>query len=348
MYFYFLASLALLFSVAVAQECAIFTATLTQPSICNLGYNTTQSSPEAANNLYQFFSTLSILPSKKCFEEYTKYYCSVQYPLCNNDNTVQPACTAQCRAAVMACQEDNDIQIFSGTAFELPSCTGPAPACDVPTTNSDKFYTDDCQYYNISGYTTLSNENEIICRPLYKVYDLNTESYSNATLLVTSLRRVDGLASGDPDLNLYPCLKAFSSMFCSLSMLPCNPDGALPLLDMCASACNEVRTACANYVDNFKGSGLAIPDEATCNLFPTTNCFTINANDTNVGFYFGGDPPPAIQPTKAPGDEEPDDSNDIFPPSGPGVGGGVGAGVLVGLLLVIGLIMLVMKKQDSR
>lgn len=115
-----------------------------------------------------------------------------------------------------------------------------------------------------------------------------------------------------------------------------------------------------------------IPSAAFCNGLPNNpgkDCFLPPANSmflrsflfvrvlsiitgTTVQFFFGSDPPDFNPPTPTPSPTPrpiPQDDNGIpVPPGGFAVGGGIGAAVLVGILGIIGGLMLLMKKQDSR
>jgi len=186
------------------------------------------------------------------------------------------------------------------------------------------------------------------------VDNLTTTGYTNGDDIFTALGLFSQnvpLSADDPKwLTFYPCMKTLANLWCSESYPMCPTNAAYPILPVCASVCRDVLTQCVYYSNPFMGNYtqyfnpsamFQLPTSAFCSSLPDTNCFT-PGNSTDMGFFFGSDPPQniTITPTIAPGI--------VYPPGGPGKGGGIGAAILVAILAFIGALMLLMKKQDAR
>jgi hypothetical protein len=155
----------------------------------------------------------------------------------------------------------------------------------------------------------------------------------------------------------YDCVKLLVNLWCGTYYPACPKNGAIPVLPVCQSVCLTVVDICSDYVDYFEGP-VDFPDSTFCvNNYKfntpggaTPNCFIPTNSTSSLGYFYTTDPPFPL-PTSPPPTDAPkpyDPNKIIYPPGGAEKGGAIGGGIIAGILVFIGLLTLIMKKQDSR
>lgn len=364
MYFYFLVALLVSCSARVAADtCFPLNATFAvSPQICYPTYSISElyaQNNTGGDRLSSLFITLSNadnLPSLECAEAFAEYYCTQLYPECVS-GTTKSECASTCSAVVTACA--NYTSLFTDPDFPLPAQTDcdslSATDCSaIPATNLTSWYTE-CATYNLS----LVGQITPVCQPDYTVPVGNlsyTEGSNIYVALIQWIQKYTGATdeSGPPDW-MYTCVKAWSNFWCTDVTPQCPAGNVIPVLPVCKSVCLEVINQCnetvAQYFNPNQQWGYVMPNDSVCsglNNNPGVDCFIPSGTYTNLTFFFGCDPPCNITATDAPTYPPYYNPGIQYPPGGPAKGGGIGAAVLVGILAFIGLLMLIMKKQDSR
>jgi len=358
MYFYFLVALLVsCSSFAAADTCFSLNATFTvSPQICYPTYPISEL--YAQNNtggdlISSFFNSLATsfdLLSLPCAEAFSSYYCANFYPECA-DGTTESGCASTCNNVVAACVNDTDK--FTNPELPLPTQTD----CDLltatdcsstPAINLTAFYTD-CEAYNHSLSTLQSTY--ILCTPEYLI-PVGNLSYPQGDAIFTALQQWTEAYEDVPPNWMYPCFKAYANFYCADVYPACPTGNALPVLPVCRDVCTKVVELCNDTIAQYFNPkyGFTIPDDSFCDAFPNGDCFIPDSNDTSVAYFFGSDPP-SNETIPTPTPSPPIiyiTGGVVYPPGGPAKGGGIGAAVLVGILGFIGILMLIMKKQDSR
>jgi hypothetical protein len=345
---YFLAVLALILSVAVAQEDCIkgtnTNFTKITP-ICRPTYNITANSTGAAGvELSSLFS--SIHPTPACAQAFAEYHCSINYQTC--DNATQP-CQQTCNKVLDSCSV-NDTLLFNGASLPLPTqaeCdelqADNSTACSTPSGTDLTNYYDSCAVPNLNRMARDGNTT-VICYIKHEATIRNV-SYSLGYDVWLALRGFAmSLGAGMND-SVESCFIHYSSFYCGQAFPPCtpalDPKNQKPI---CKSACIKLQESCAGVSQYFQPG--EFPPLSVCNGLPTTDCFEPNPSDINLD-YFSFHAPTVI-PTDPPVESSDyDDDGIIYPPGGPGKGAGIGVGVLFGLLLIIVGLTLIMKKQEN-
>jgi len=356
MYWIYLAFVVALFSSSgYGQECDTFKAVIPdiQP-ICTPQYLVTKNvstNATAGEMLLTYFygKGANDIPSKECAIAYSTYFCAASYPQCSN-GTALPVCQSTCQNVLSACAKDT-------VTFPLPSCTALSNSnCSLePKINLDDYYTD-CSNVSLNAtlYPASTGRSEfVICRPDYLVPNLTKHNYDQANSVIDYLQKFVNQVQGNGHEftdNYYQCFKAYAKFYCTEAFPVCPTDNKKPVQGVCYSYCFIMSTTCKS---DFDAAQIPLPD---CRPYPTNTACIVPEyfNSTYVGGFFDNhDPPiPVVTTGKASTTRKTSGTSgkniDDPPPGGWAAGGGIGAGVLIGLLLIIGVVMLIMKKQDSR